>query len=350
MFDCGEGTQQQLLRSEDFRAKDIDLIMITHLHGDHCMGLHGVLSTLNRTRKRGRAGLLRVVGPRGIRELVEGIFSVTQSRLGYDVEFVELVSPDAGDVLRPVAHEPYEEGERGDFFFTGCHIYANQDGLYELPSYRSLAIFAIPIKHRVFCLGYYLKGPDLPSGLDINALYLEYGLHFGRKSPSFLQEHGLSPFNFKKFHLAHPTIPRGFTKALARGEDVSYTVEGEERIIVAASVLNPPKIGKRFLYLGDTCSPDVTGVFAAHFAGSQVDCLVHECTFPNDMEAMAIKRGHSTPKIAGTFANLIQPKKLVLNHFSPRFSPGEIKGFAEECRETFDGDVVIAEDFGVVTF
>src|SRR5947207_7573516 len=62
LFDCGEGTQQQLLRSE-VRSGGIEAIFITHLHGDHLFGLPGLLSSLG---LGGRREPLIVYGPPGI--------------------------------------------------------------------------------------------------------------------------------------------------------------------------------------------------------------------------------------------------------------------------------------------
>lgn len=65
LFDCGEGTQRQFLRS-GLGLVDVDLILLTHLHGDHFLGLPGLIKTFG---LRGRARPLRVVGPRGLGEL-----------------------------------------------------------------------------------------------------------------------------------------------------------------------------------------------------------------------------------------------------------------------------------------
>ncbi len=67
LFDCGEGTQRQFLRS-GLGLVDVDLVFLTHLHGDHILGLPGLIKTYG---LRGRERPLRVVGPRGLRELVD---------------------------------------------------------------------------------------------------------------------------------------------------------------------------------------------------------------------------------------------------------------------------------------
>ncbi len=67
LFDCGEGTQRQFLRS-GLGLVDVDLVLLTHLHGDHFLGLPGLIKTFG---LRGRERPLRVVGPRGLLELVD---------------------------------------------------------------------------------------------------------------------------------------------------------------------------------------------------------------------------------------------------------------------------------------
>ena len=67
LVDCGEGTQIQLSRTR-VRPKRIEAVLITHLHGDHFFGLFGLLSSLAAS---GRKEAVVVVGPVGLREMVE---------------------------------------------------------------------------------------------------------------------------------------------------------------------------------------------------------------------------------------------------------------------------------------
>jgi ribonuclease Z len=67
LVDCGEGTQRQLLRS-GLGLVDLDVILITHLHGDHVLGLPGLLKTYG---LRGRERVLHMIGPPGVRALLE---------------------------------------------------------------------------------------------------------------------------------------------------------------------------------------------------------------------------------------------------------------------------------------
>jgi ribonuclease Z len=74
LFDCGEGTQHQLLRAP-VRSGAIEVIFITHLHGDHVYGLPGLLATLS---MNGRERPLDLVGPDGLREYLDCVLATTQ--------------------------------------------------------------------------------------------------------------------------------------------------------------------------------------------------------------------------------------------------------------------------------
>jgi ribonuclease Z len=84
LFDCGEGTQRQLMRSVGL--SDIDAIYITHLHADHVLGLPGMLKTFN---LRERSAPLQVAGPRGLGHLWKLLRPVI-GKLQYDVSVLEI--------------------------------------------------------------------------------------------------------------------------------------------------------------------------------------------------------------------------------------------------------------------
>ena len=85
LFDCSEGTQRQLLRS-DVGLVDLEEIFLTHYHADHYLGLPGMLKTF---ALRGRDVPLAIYGPRGLGELMGTLRSVF-GRLTYPVSTVEL--------------------------------------------------------------------------------------------------------------------------------------------------------------------------------------------------------------------------------------------------------------------
>src|SRR3954471_24856845 len=90
LFDCGEGTQRQLVRS--IGLSDINDVFITHLHVDHWLGLPGMLKTFD---LRDRQIPLTVHGPAPLKEVMQ-LMRVVYGRLRYPLEVVEL---DAGAVV-----------------------------------------------------------------------------------------------------------------------------------------------------------------------------------------------------------------------------------------------------------
>lgn len=98
LFDCGEGTQRQLIRSVGL--VDLDAIFITHFHADHWLGLPGMLKTFD---LRGRERSLTVYGPPGLGELL-GSFRQVYGKVSYPLSLQEL--------------EPSEAVRRNDYEIT----------------------------------------------------------------------------------------------------------------------------------------------------------------------------------------------------------------------------------------
>jgi ribonuclease Z len=84
LFDCGEGTQRQLVRS--IGLLDMQCVFVTHFHADHWLGLPGMLKSL---ALREREQPLTVYGPRGLRELMDAM-RIVYGRLPYELSVVEL--------------------------------------------------------------------------------------------------------------------------------------------------------------------------------------------------------------------------------------------------------------------
>src|SRR5690348_10548886 len=89
LFDCGEGTQRQLLRS--IGLVDLKEIFLTHFHADHFLGLPGMLKTFG---MRGREAPLTVYGPPGLSRLFEALRPVV-GKTTFPLELVELEPNDA---------------------------------------------------------------------------------------------------------------------------------------------------------------------------------------------------------------------------------------------------------------
>lgn len=86
LIDCGEGTQLQLLKNS-IKTKKIDAIFISHLHGDHYLGLFGLLSTMALMK---REKPLSIYGPKGLREIITTQLQFSGSYFPYPVNFTEI--------------------------------------------------------------------------------------------------------------------------------------------------------------------------------------------------------------------------------------------------------------------
>lgn len=81
LFDCGESTQKQMMYAQISPMK-IDDIYITHLHGDHILGLPGIIQSL---AFRGRTRPLNIYGPEGISQLLEHIKKLGFATINYEI-------------------------------------------------------------------------------------------------------------------------------------------------------------------------------------------------------------------------------------------------------------------------
>lgn len=86
LIDCGEGTQFQL-RKFNLKIQSIQIILISHLHGDHFFGLPGLLSTMHLL---GRDKGLKIIGPEGLEKCVRTQLEIGHNKLDFDIEFIAL--------------------------------------------------------------------------------------------------------------------------------------------------------------------------------------------------------------------------------------------------------------------
>ena len=186
LFDCGEGTQRQLVRSVGLI--ELQDVFITHFHADHVLGLPGMLKTFS---LHGRDRPLTVHGPPGLERLL-AVLAPVIGRTTFEVRIVEIQAND--------------ELER--------------DG------YR---IAAFEVDHRVPAHGYALVEDERPGHLDPERAgelgvtdgpdlgRLQRGETVGRVRP----EHVLGPTRRgRKVVLAGDTAPSEMTKAVAHGADL----------------------------------------------------------------------------------------------------------------------------------
>lgn len=129
LFDCGEGTQLRLLEG-DLKRTRVDVIFLTHLHGDHFYGLFGLLSSIE---MQGRTEPVTVVGPAGFRDPIRRVRTLSGDHRGLEVDYREIPSDTSGERV-------YEADE----WF----------------------VRAEPLDHRIPTLGYRYVEKDRPGRID----------------------------------------------------------------------------------------------------------------------------------------------------------------------------------------
>ena len=134
LVDCGEGTQVQLRRSR-LRFTKISAVFITHLHGDHCFGLIGMLSTFGLL---GRTARLAIYAPAALEDMLKQQMQLFCHDFDYEVDF------HAVDTCQ-------------------------QQVVYED---RSLTVETIPLEHRMPCCGYLFR--EKPSLLHIRRDMIDF--------------------------------------------------------------------------------------------------------------------------------------------------------------------------------
>ena len=116
LIDCAEGTQLRLLE-EKIRTKFLKAIFISHLHGDHYLGLMGLLWSLD---LGGRKAPITLISPKGLAEIMKIQLTLANSSFNFEVNHIELEAEMEG--------EAYEDA--------------------------NMKVASFPLKHGVACFGY----------------------------------------------------------------------------------------------------------------------------------------------------------------------------------------------------
>lgn len=142
LFDCGEGTQHQFLRSE-LRVSQLSRIFVTHMHGDHIFGLMGLLASCG---LGGTVDRMDIYGPKPLKDYLQGCIQHSQTHFSY----------------------PFK-------------IHCVQPGLvYEDAEYQ---VYCQDLKHRVPAYGYRIQEKDRPGRFDAEqakALGIPFGPLYGK--------------------------------------------------------------------------------------------------------------------------------------------------------------------------
>ncbi|MGL4518385.1 MAG: ribonuclease Z [Phocaeicola sp.] len=256
MIDCGEGTQLQLRRSK-LKFTRLNHIFISHLHGDHCFGLMGLVSTLGLL---GRTATLHIYAHEELERILAPQLAFFCKGMSYDIEFHHI--------------NPFK-----------------QEVIYED---RSLTVTTIPLVHRIPTCGFLFAEKQTPN-------------HIKRDMIDFYK------------------VPTYEMNRIKNGAD--YTTP--DGTVVPNSVLtHPSEPARKYAYCSDTLFHPAV---AQQVAG--VDLLFHEATFAQSEQGRAKETFHSTAAQAGEIAQLAGVKRLLIGHYSARYTDESI--LLKEAQEHF---------------
>lgn len=291
LIDCGEGTQKELLKRK-ISCHAIDVICISHIHGDHVFGIFGLLSTMG---LEGRRSPVHIYAPNNFHPLLKFFLSYYGEAVTFEIVF---------HPLRMKAPEV---------------VYEN----------NSLTLSAFPLKHR---------------GMD------SYGFLFREKEPMFnVRKESVEALKLTLREIA--ALKRGEDVVREAGPDeepsaengfTRYSGTSEDLLIAASEHAYKPFEPRSYAYCSDTAP---FGELSAWVRG--VDLLYHEATYSAENAEKAHQRGHSTSVDAAECALAAGVKRLLVGHYSSSLREDFIRGaFVEEIRAVFpeayqvnDGDV-----------
>ena len=266
LIDCGEGTQQQLLHTK-LSLQQLVAICITHVHGDHCYGLPGLLAS---AAMSGRTETLTIIAPKAIAQLLEAVTITTDLYLPYAIDFI---------AIEALLSEQKET--------TKAEI------TLELDKQHQLTIDITKLSHRV------------PS----HAFGITQTISHRRLDTAKLKAENIAPSKL--------------WGKLKQGEDVT-TDQGQT--LCSADYVHNEQLRTRVVVAGDNDTPEcLTDAVQA------TDLLVHEATYTAEVLAKIQSRSqsqnpdsdfdpmHSSAQKISKFAQEVGLNNLILTHFSARY-------------------------------
>ncbi|WP_160671154.1 ribonuclease Z [Clostridium sp. C8-1-8] len=264
LVDCGEGTQVSM-RMLGWGFKTIDIICITHFHGDHILGLPGLLATIGNS---GREEPIYIVGPEGLFEVMKGL-SVVIPYLPFDIGIIE----------NPKSTISIE-------FTKDSAKIIEAEAYNEKANSVQLEINTLDLDHSAPCIGYNF---------------------YVRRAPKF---------DIKKAE--DNKVPKILWSKLQK----NLVEEFEGKIYTPSMVLAEQRKGIKVSYITDTRPIDEIKSFV-----KDSDLLVCEGTYgsEDDLEK-AVRNKHMTFRESAEIAKNASVDELIITHFSPSLmNPEEYK-------------------------
>lgn len=256
MIDCGEGTQLQL-RKLHIHFSHVNNVFISHLHGDHCFGLIGMISTFSLL---GRTTPLNIYADALLHKIMKLQLDFFCKGLTYKLEFHDIDASKHNII--------YEDS--------------------------SITVETLPQQHRLPCCGFLFR--EKPKKRHIIGEMIEY-----YKIPAYMRAQ------------------------IKEGADYT-TPEGD--IIPNNRLTRDADASRSYAYCSDTLPCPQNNIYI-----KGVDLLYHEATFADNEQARAKETFHSTARQAAAIAKESEAKRLIIGHFSSRYTDESI--LLNEAKEIF---------------
>mmetsp|Transcript_14686 Transcript_14686/g.29696 ORF Transcript_14686/g.29696 Transcript_14686/m.29696 type:complete len:744 (-) Transcript_14686:349-2580(-) len=352
LFDCGESTQLQIQRTGSIKPGKISKIFITHAHGDHSFGLPGLLCLMGTNRDRDSPPI-DIYGPEGLRAWLRVAIRYSVSRIVPPYRVHEIMdipmAPEweeaprnpgrfflqlekaggkggawvgkglAGDDptswisrapminLKPSSQFGEIAGGRDIFPIYDHPLSADGAPIWEVEDEGDVRVFAAPMSHGVPCVGYVVEEESKPGRLRPDLVE-----PIVKRNYAALRDAGMKA----------PMKVMAVIKDLPEGGSFTFP---DGTLVKQSDVVEPSRQGRKVAICGDT-----SDARAMEGIAKGADLVIHEATnaFLTGIDKDttkgvvtkdAIIHGHSTPEMAGKFARKVGAKRLVLNHFSPRY-------------------------------
>lgn len=280
LFDCGEDLQRNLIEAGLKLNKPLK-ILISHFHGDHIIGLPGLLFRFGLIS---RTAPLTIFGPRNLFLYLFVHRKVLGLKANYPLRIVEIDN----DNKKLIIFETLDS---------------------DIPSEEKLLEDNVIFESDKYTLKY--------TEVDHSVLTFAYSFvekpRYGKFKPERANELG---------------IPESrLWKKLQEGEIIEF--EGRKIDPLKEGIVGQKRRGRKVTYSGDTvpCENLIE-------LGKNSDLLIHESTFSKELSDIALEKKHSTSVDAAIDAKKMGAKQLILTHISSRYQEDAVK-LLEEAKEIF---------------
>ena len=305
LIDCGEGTQQQLLHTK-LSLQQLLAICITHVHGDHCYGLPGLLAS---AAMSGRTEPLTIIATKAIEKLIEAVSLTTDLYLPFAIEFIAIE-----DILSNENRNFNQENSKN------VTVHSNGKIAIDLGS-QQLNIDITPLSHRVPSHAFGITQTIIQQLLNTEKLKAN-GIAAGK-----------------------------LWGELQQGRDVC-TEQGQQ--LLSADYVHEEKLQTRIVVAGDNDTPACLST-----AVQEADLLVHEATYTAEVLTKIKSKNlefdpmHSSAEQVAKFAENSSVNNLILTHFSARYqsfdnpesSTANMSHIRLEAESSYQGNLWLAADF-----